>query len=315
MLRQTVITILLALLLSGYSNTSTAQQTDSSWVKKIPYIKITDRISKNTTVIYEGDTLTFQSPRLFTFVRHIPADMWYIAKSPFQKQNLVGLSVVAASTALLIAYDQRIVDWVKTTSSKISLDPETDYAVPLKIGNTKIFKIPRNMNSALYQIGEGGSSMILAGGIWIYGKLAKDYRAIATASDLAETFVTMGVTTQILKRISGRESPFVATVQGGRWRPLPSFGEYQRNTPFYDAFPSGHLATLTATVTVLAYNYPEKKWIKPVGYLIMALSAWAMMNTEVHWPGDYPLSIAVGYLSGKVTTLRHKKATTLKKVP
>jgi membrane-associated phospholipid phosphatase len=157
--------------------------------------------------------------------------------------------------------------------------------------------------------------MILAGGIWIYGKLAKDYRAIATASDLAETFVTMGVTTQILKRISGRESPYVATVQGGRWRPLPSFGEYQRNTPFYDAFPSGHLATLTATVTVLASNYPEKKWIKPVGYLVMALSSWAMMNTEVHWPGDYPLAIAVGYLSGKVTTLRHKKITALKTVP
>src|SRR6185369_7632344 len=116
-----------------------------------------------------------------------------------------------------------------------------------------------------YQIGEGGSSMLLAGGIWIYGKFAKDYRAVATASDLAETFVTMGVTTQILKRISGRESPFVATVQGGRWKPFPSFADFQRNTPLYDAFPSGHLATLTATITVLCHNYPEKKWIKPVG--------------------------------------------------
>lgn len=148
--------------------------------------------------------------------------------------------------------------------------------------------------------------MMLAGGLWIYGKIKKDRRAISTANDLAETFVTMGVTTQIIKRITGRESPFLATQSGGRWTPFPAFADYQRNTSAYDAFPSGHLSTMMATVTVLSYNYPEKKWIKPVGYTLIGLSAWAMMNTEVHWAGDYPLAIAVGYLSGKITTWRHK---------
>jgi membrane-associated PAP2 superfamily phosphatase len=149
--------------------------------------------------------------------------------------------------------------------------------------------------------------MILAGGLWIYGKIDKNWRAVNTANDLAETFITMGVTTQILKRATGRESPFMATAEGGKWKPFPSFAEYQRNTSAYDAFPSGHLSTLMATITVLAYNYPEKKWIKPVGYALMCLSGWAMMNTEVHWAGDYPLAIAVGYLSGKITTWRHRK--------
>src|SRR5262245_45185869 len=106
MLRRTAKTMLLVILLGSYSHHCTAQQIDSAWMQKVPYIKITDRVSKSTTIIYKGDSLNFQSPHLFTFVRHIPSDMWYIAKSPFQKQNLPGLAVVAASTAILIAYDQ-----------------------------------------------------------------------------------------------------------------------------------------------------------------------------------------------------------------
>ena len=69
-----------------------------------------------------------------------------------------------------------------------------------------------------------------------------------------------------------------------------------------------------ATVTVLSSNYPEKKWIKPVGYTVMGLTAWAMMNTEVHWISDYPLALALGYLSGKISSSRHLKKPVFKEV-
>ncbi|HEY1201925.1 MAG TPA: phosphatase PAP2 family protein, partial [Niastella sp.] len=159
----------------------------------------------------------------------------------------------------------------------------------------------------LYQLGEGGTSMLVSGGLFIYGKINKDKRALQTASDIAETFITMGITTQVLKRISGRQSPFMRTQAGGAWHPFPSFKEYQQNTSNYDAFPSGHLATMMATVTVLTTNYPEKKWIAILGYSLIGLSGWAMINTEVHWIADYPLALALGYISGKITCLRHKK--------
>lgn len=85
---------------------------------------------------------------------------------------------------------------------------------------------------------------------------------------------------------------------------------HKKNTLFFEKLDLlrnfGHLPTLMATVTVLSYNYPEKKWIKPVGYIQMGLTARAMMNTQVHWAGDYPLAIATRYLSGKITTWRHK---------
>jgi len=259
--------------------------------------------------IYKHDTLNFDKPSLLRNLGHVPSDLWQIAKSPFQKRNYIGLSVVAASTAILIVKDQAIIQGVRHISDKIGLKPETEYKIILKAGSTKILKLPRNLNTVLYQAGEGGTSMMLAGGLWVYGKITNDRRAIYTANDLAETFVSMGVSTQILKRFTGRESPFMQTRPGGRWKPLPTFKEFQNNTSSYDGFPSGHLATLMATITVLADDYPEKKWIRPVGYTVMCLSSWAMMNTQVHWAGDYPLAIALGYLSGKITTWRHHRSS------
>jgi len=135
---------------------------------------------------------------------------------------------------------------------------ETDYRVPIRFGITKILRIPQNLNSAFYQLEEGGTSMTIAGGLFVYGKIGHDKKAIYTASDLTETFITMGITTQLLKRVTGRESPFTTTKPERAWRPFPIFSEFQQNRSNYDAFPSGHLATMMATVRTLILNYPKK---------------------------------------------------------
>ncbi len=266
--------------------------------------QIKDSINFGTVV-----PLYFAKPNLLKSLSFIPGDMLYIAKSPFYKKDWIMMAGITAGTYLIQLKDQDIINWVKRSSAQAGLDPTTKYINALHVGKTKIIKIPQNVNSGLYQLGEGGTSMMIAGGLWIYGKIKHDYRAVQTCYDLTETFATMGVTTQILKRISGRESPFKSTAPGGKWAPLPSFKSYQTHTPTYDAFPSGHLATLVATITVLTKDYPEKKWIKPLGYSLIGLTGWAMMNTEVHWMSDYPLAIAVGYLSGKITTMRHHKVS------
>ena len=79
--------------------------------------------------------------------------------------------ITAAATAVLIPFDQQITDAVKQFSTDINLTPETNYKVPVKFGNTKILKIPQNLNSAFYQLGEGGTSMVFAGGLFLYGKI------------------------------------------------------------------------------------------------------------------------------------------------
>lgn len=272
-------------------------------------LKVAAQVPADSTSVPVDSTASFQyaKPKPFGFITHVPNDMWQIAKSPFKRENTKGLIAVAVATGILIPFDQQITDGVRSASRSIHLHDETDYKVVLKSGDTKLFKIPNNLNSGLYQMGEGGTSMIVAGGMWIYGKIARDYRALQTASDLTETFITMGITTQILKRISGRQSPFMATAPGGKWHPFPSFSDFQTNTSNFDAFPSGHLATMMATVTVLTENYPDNKWLPFLGYGLIGLTGWAMINTEVHWIGDYPLALALGYISGKITCMRHKK--------
>jgi membrane-associated phospholipid phosphatase len=248
----------------------------------------------------------YKKPRPFSFLTNIPGDLLQIAKSPFQKQNLRPLITIAGTTALLLHFDQTIINGVGSTSRKIGLEPEAEFDA-LQIHNKSLFKLPDNLNSGFYQLGEGTTTMGIAGGFFIYGKITHDNRALQTASDLTEAFLSMGITIQALKRITGRQAPFMATVPGGRWQPFPSFSKFQRYTVNYDAFPSGHLATMMATITVLAENYPEKKWIRPVGYLLTGLTGWSMMNNRVHWASDFPLGLAIGYLSGKIAYNRHHK--------
>ena len=69
----------------------------------------------------------------------------------------------------------------------------------------------------------------------------------------------------------------------------------------YDAFPSGHMGTMMTTTVILADNYPEKRWIGPVGYSVMEIVGLSRINNGVHWASDYPLAIGMGYVFGKVT--------------
>ena len=58
------------------------------------------------------------------------------------------------------------------------------------------------------------------------------------------------------------------------------------------------------TLTVISENYPEYKFIKPLGITLCSLLGYQMMNNGVHWVSDYPLGIAIGYSLGKLAVNR-----------
>jgi membrane-associated phospholipid phosphatase len=237
----------------------------------------------------------------FHFITHVPGNIFQLAKVPFQKKNLKGVFFTAGMTAVLMHFDQKIKNELQEESKDLNISSRVDFEGSIKLKKASLFKLPGNINTAFYQLGENTTPLLLAGGFYLYGKISHNYKSLQTAGDLAESFLTMGISIQILKRVSGRQAPSVATVPGGLWRPFPSFSQYQRHIAQYDAFPSGHLATLMATITTLALDYPEKKWIKPVGYSLMSLLGLSMINNNAHWASDYPLGIAIGYLSSKIT--------------
>ncbi|MBL7966612.1 MAG: phosphatase PAP2 family protein [Prolixibacteraceae bacterium] len=270
-----------------------------------------DTIRLEKAQIYEVNpeySLMFYRPKPFQFAKNVPSDLYLLGKTAFSKKNLPKLGAILGGTALLIAVDQPVIDAARQFGRYINLDPARKSKTVIEVDfgsfSVDVLELPQNVNSAMYFLGEGWPSILLAGGFYTYGLASNDYRALQTTSQLAEMFFTLAITTQFLKRITGRESPFRAIKPAGDWHLFPSPAHYQQNVSKHDAFPSGHLATAMATVTILAGNYPEKKYIKPVGYTLMGLLAYSMLNNEVHWISDYPLAIAIGYTCGKIALSR-----------
>ena len=257
-------------------------------------------VNKSDAPVPSHSVFVYQKPKPFSFVTDIPRDIYGFTRNSFKKKNRLDLLIVGASTATLLLLDKKITRGFQHFCKVNGIQKNEEFSplIQINVGGkpTNIGKIPKNINTAFYDLGQGSATILLAGGFYIAGKITKNYRALQTASQLTESFIAMGAGTQLLKYITGRENPSeVAYNKSCRWRPAPKWGSFQKNKPLYDAFPSGHLATLISTITIISQNYPEKKWIKPVGYLISALTGLSMINNGVHWASDFPLAIAMGY--------------------
>ena len=293
---KSLLTILFVALI-GFS--SYASENSDSSKKHLPYKEWETQYKLKNDI-----TLTYEKPRALDFIGKVPKDMWGFCKYSFNKKSIPGLLTIALTSAILVNNDQSITNGTQRFCDRIHLSRSSSYnnvfAPKLQGQHVNIISIPQNINTVFYTLGQGYPALLLGGGIFYYGIRHHDVRAVSTASQLTESFIAMGIATQVVKRITGRETPIRSTQAGGKWTPFPKFMDYQKNTPQYDAFPSGHLATVICAVTVLAENYPEKKWIKPVGYALGGLVAFSMLNNGVHWAGDYPLAFGIGYGFGKV---------------
>ena len=253
---------------------------------------------------------SFTKPKPFSFITNIPGDVAGFTKQSFRQKNLHRLAWIAESTAFLLLTDQSVTNTVQDIADDHRFVSAEKFSpiINVNIGGkkTNIGKLPKNINTAFYFLGQGSSTMFMAAGFFIAGKIKKDNRALQTASQLTEAFITLGIGTQAMKYATGRENPSDATSDGGGWRPFPRWNDFQNSKPKYDAFPSGHLACFVSAITIISNNYPEKKWIKPVGYTIAGLCSLAMLNNGVHWASDYPLAFGLGHGFGKFISRKHR---------
>ena len=269
--------------------------------KSLVNIPPADHLSKKNEIVYDR-------PTPFSFLTHIPRDVAGFTKYSFRKNNFSNLGYIAGSTILLLLADQSVTNTVQDGAEDRHIIATENFSPLLQVRlggkKTNIGKIPKNINTAFYDFGQGSSAMLFAAGFFILGEIKKDNRALQTASQLTEAFIALGVGTQVMKYATGRENPSDATSRGGKWRPFPRYSDFQNNKTKYDAFPSGHLATFVSAVTIIAQNYPEKKWIAPVGYGIAGLISLAMVNNGVHWSSDFPLGFALGYGFGRFISMK-----------
>ena len=258
--------------------------------------------------INESETYYFKKPSPLQHFVNAPSDLYQYTKNTFQSDNINNIVSMTALTAILVFADQNILESAQDFGRYIGVKGDNNIKSVASVFGFPI-QMPTDFSSSLYFIGDGWTHTSITSSFLLYGLIGSDNRALQTASQLAQGLLTVTFTTQLLKHITGRQSPTHSTQPGGRWDLFPNQIEYSKNIPAYDAFPSGHLASAMMMVTVISENYKEYKFIKPLGYTLMTILSFQMMNNSVHWVSDYPLALAMGYSLGMLATSRGRIVT------
>ncbi len=229
---------------------------------------------------YQDTSGAYYLPKWYSMITNLPGDMVGFYNKEITTSNIPIFLGISAATAGLILTDNAT--WKEAH----------------KFYTRNSFN--KRWSDIIVKIGDGSSQFGLAGGFAVFGFITGNRRALRTASEIVEAVLASGAVVQLLKHITGRESPFVSTKPAGDWRFFPNQIDYLKHVPAYDAFPSGHMTTSLAAFIVIAENYPEFKWIKPVSYSLEVLLGISMVNTGIHWYSDYPLAIFLGYSFGEL---------------
>ncbi len=258
-----------------------------------PYLRT--RVSLSRECAIRSGKESFQSskkkkesearPRIQDMLTNVPGDWFSVASIAVESRSLPYIAGTGVLTGLLITADKQ----TNGFSRRIMASSEA----------------VRSWSRGVVRLGDGKTHLALATGFGLYGLLWDDSRAIRTGSQTVEALLSCGIAVQLMKRIAGRESPQAASSDRGTWRCFPNLRTYQRHQSRYYAFPSGHISTAMATLTVISENYPEVTWIRPVGYSLVACLGVSLVNVGYHWYSDFPLGIALGYMFGKVAA--HKQ--------
>ena len=224
-------------------------------------------------------------PRWHEFVTNTPSNMFGVISNSFTSENLHVLGYISTLTTALVI-----------------TDPQTHSAVKTFFRNNKSLK---NFGKYAVYMGDAKVEFGIGGLFALYGGVFGDNLALRTGLQCTEAVISNGIMVQLLKRITGRESPLKASSGSGIWQFFPNVTKYQKNQPQYYSFPSGHLSTAMAAVTVISENYPESNYIKPVGYSLMGILGVGLVAKDMHWFSGFPLACGLGYEFGKIITARN----------
>lgn len=250
----------------------------------------------------------YSKPKPFDFITEIPDSLkegWQFSFNT-KPQTLWVWGGVISSSVIFYIYDEKIYKHTQIFGRSIGLGNDDHTKTMVTLGKYDIFRGPTDLGSTMYFIGDGWLQTFAAAGFVISGSMYNDNRALQTGSQIANSLVTASIPTQIIKRATGREDPYRTTRYRGAWKPFDK--NYSKDVSAHDAVPSGHLMAATSTFTVIDANYPEyRSIIRPVGFTLLTLLSFQMVNIGVHWVSDYPLGLAMGYVFGTVASTHGKK--------
>jgi hypothetical protein len=257
------------LLAAGY-----ARSQEAVLQPAIPVPQVLQDSVINSMVMLQEEAL----PAWHSMITHLPETWAGAYRRAFEPVQIKSLIELGAFTGAFVATDP--VTWRWTKEFHDASQSHRDFA------------------DMCVSMGDGLPHFGTAAAFALLGFTFGDRRAIRTSSQITEALFATAIIVHTLKRIAGRQRPSRATRPGGVWDCFPNEREYNRSVSKFDAFPSGHLATTVATLTVIMENYPDAKWLRPVSYAVMGLVGFGLVNKGMHWYSDLPLAFAIGNLIG-----------------
>ena len=241
--------------------------------------------AKFSSVYSAGDSISragFDRSQLkwYDMFARVPIDWVHFSDETFRVDKIPAIAGMVILTAGLIATDY-----------------ETWQIEKKWYDESSVF---RTVSDMFVFTGDGKFQFGIVGIFAAHGFIFNDERALRTASQTTEAILACGGVVQLLKHVTGRESPYVSTKRTGAWRFFPNQLDYLKHVPNYDAFPSGHVATAMTTLIVISENYPEVKWLKSAGFVALGMISSSLVATGIHWWSDIPLGLALGYSFGKL---------------
>ena len=216
----------------------------------------------------------------YQMITEVPKDEYSFFRNTFSASDIPTVGGIAVLTGTLMRFDKS--GWVYDKNLYHS---------------SSLF---RNTSDVSVYIGNGQFHFILSALFATYGIIDQNQTALKTASNIVEAELSAGLLVQILKRVTGRESPGGSDKSLGDWKFFPSIKEYQKDQPKYYSFPSGHLAATTAVLTVIANDYPQFTWFRPVSYCALGILGISLVSHGMHWYSDLPLGFFIGYSIGNI---------------
>jgi membrane-associated phospholipid phosphatase len=154
-------------------------------------------------------------------------------------------------------------------------------------------------SDALNYGGRPQYALVLLGGAWTAGELARRSEVADAALHVTAALAAAGVANGALKYSVGRERPST-TADPLRFRPLNGRNRWQ-------SFPSGHAVVVFSLASAVSEE-ARTPWVTALAYGGAAMVGWSRVYDDKHWASDVAAGALVGILAGRSTVrLLHRE--------
>ena len=289
--------LILCVIFVAHSITGFSQDPDSSEIAKIDLLSVKHNVSIDSvlsTSFYRADSVfSFRSEK--GYFPLLLDDFGEQITAPF-KMNTKQLLMTGAGigiTAILIHFDPKIDDWARVQKQKHYWISRTSPVIT-RFG------------------GDWGVYSVIASGL--ISATLNNEKGVQTSLLATQAMITSGVWVNIIKILTGRERPIAtyafSKVEGGMWYgPLARYDQDAAKKPVsaYDAFPSGHTATIFSIATVVAEQYKDIKAVPIICYSAASLVGISRLIEHQHWASDVFVGGIMGYLCGRQVVAHYNK--------